>query len=89
MFDQIKDLYNLKKQAAEMEKMLAAETVTGSSKDQSITIVITGKHDVQNVEISDTAILNREDLARAFKEAYSDAQSKLEKVLMQKFKGMM
>ena len=87
MFDQIKDLYKLRSQAAEMEKLLASEKMTGNSKDGIVVLTMNGKHDLLDVQITNDT--SREGMQTNFKEAYADAQSKLQKVLMDKFKGMM
>jgi DNA-binding protein YbaB len=89
MFDQLKDLYNLRKEAAEMEKQLSAERVEGSSSGDLVRIVINGKHDVLEVQIADREQYEKRELAEGFKQAYKQAQGKLQKILMEKFKGMM
>lgn len=87
MFDNLKDMYNLRKEAQEMEKQLKSESVEGQA--GNVRIVINGKHDLLEVQIIEDSPLDRKDLARNFKEAYAQAQSKLQKILVQKFKGMM
>src|SRR4051812_27302331 len=71
MFDQLKDLYNLKKQAAEMDKQLSAERVEGSSSNDLVRIVINGKHDVLEVQIADQPTYDKKELAEGFKQAFS------------------
>ena len=89
MFDQLKDLYNLRKQAAEMDKQLSAERVEGSSSGELVRVVINGKHDILEVQIADREHYDKKELAEGFKQAYSQAQGKLQKILVEKFKGMM
>ena len=89
MFDNLKDIYNLRKQAQEMEKQLVAERVNGNSANGLVKIVINGKHDILEVEISDREVYDKKELAQSFKEAFSKAQSELQKILVDKFKGMM
>ncbi|MBX4204558.1 MAG: YbaB/EbfC family nucleoid-associated protein [Candidatus Doudnabacteria bacterium] len=89
MFDQLKDLYNLKRQAAEMDKQLSSERVEAASSDELVRIVINGKHDILEVQIADREHYDKKELAEGFKQAYSSAQSKLQKILMEKFKGLM
>lgn len=89
MFDQLKDLYNLRKQAQEMDKQLSAERVEGVSSDGLVRIVINGKHDILEVEIADSDHYEKKALAEGFKQAFSKAQASMQKILMEKFKGMM
>ena len=89
MFDQLKDLYNLRKQAAEMDKQLSSERVEASSSDELVRIVINGKHDILEVQIAERENYDRRSLAEGFKQAYASAQGKLQKILVEKFKGMM
>jgi DNA-binding protein YbaB len=88
MFDQLKDIYNLRKQAQEIEKQLVAEKIEGVSADQLVKIVINGKHDLLEVELADSPAFDKKRMAEAFKEAFASANAKLERVLMDKFKGM-
>jgi len=88
MFDQLKDIYNLKKQAEAMEKQLAAERIEGQSSNGLVKIVINGKHDILEVEISDREKYDKKEVAQSVKEAYAKAQASLQKILMEKFRGM-
>ena len=88
MFDNIKDIYNLRKQAQEMEKKLATEKIEGISSNGLVRIVMNGKHDLLEVQIADRENYDKKDLAESFKQAYSQAQSSLQKLLVEKFRGM-
>jgi DNA-binding protein YbaB len=88
MFDNLKDIYNLKKQASEMERELASERVEAISSNNLVRIIINGKHDLLTVEILDQETYDKNELAQSFKEAFSKAQAKLQNILVQKFKGM-
>lgn len=87
MFDQIKDLYKLKQQAAEMQKQLNSTLITGESSDKSVTIIINGNHDLVDIKISES--LNNTQTQENIKQAYSNAQSQLKNLLVQKFQGML
>jgi len=89
MFDQLKDLYKLKKQADEMQKQLANEQVTGQSSNGVVTITMDGTQEVKNVSVATTTELNATQMEKDIKEALSDAQNKLKSLLAQKFRGMM
>ncbi|OGE73892.1 MAG: hypothetical protein A3I07_03485 [Candidatus Doudnabacteria bacterium RIFCSPLOWO2_02_FULL_42_9] len=86
MFGQLKDLYNLQKQAKELQKQLENEKVAVSSSDNSVTITINGNHELLDIQIHNTD--SKEALARAIKEAYAVAEAQLKSILAEKFKGM-
>ena len=88
MFDKIKDMYQMQKQAREMQTMLNAEQAMGSSKDGSIQITLNGSFEVINVSVSDEIPLTKDLVQKGIKEAFTDAQQKIKGILMQKFKGM-
>ncbi len=89
MFDQLKDLNNLRKQAGEMEKQLATVVISATSNDQSVAVTLNGKQDILSVKIAEGIALKRESLETAFQQAYESAQKQLQKILAEKFKGMM
>jgi DNA-binding protein YbaB len=87
MFGQLKDLYNLRKQAQELQKQLEGEKITASSSDNLVTLTLNGNHELIEVKINDGS--NPDALARAFKDAYNKAQNDLKTLMAQKFQGMM
>ncbi len=89
MFDQIKDMYNLRKQAQEMQKQMGNERITGFSADKSFTFVINGNQEMLEVNIAPDANMSPEQVAKNIKQAYNDAQDKVKNLMMTKFKGMM
>ncbi len=89
MFGQMKDMYNLQKQAREMKKQLESEEVTGNSKDGNLSITINGSYELKRVKVAESAQLSPSQIEDAIKQAYEDANSHLKSILMEKFKGMM
>jgi DNA-binding protein YbaB len=89
MFGQIKDLYNLRKQAQEMQKQMASEKVTGFSNDQTFSLTINGNQEVLEVNISPDINLSHPEIEKNIKQAFSDAQTKLKSLMVEKFQGMM
>lgn len=89
MFDQIKDLYKLKKQAEELQKQMGSEFVSGASRDGLFTLTLNGNHELVKVEISPEAQLTAALVEKNTKEAFGAAEEKLKKVLADKFRGMM
>ena len=89
MFGQIKDLYNLRKQAQEMQKQMANEKVTGFSNDKTFSLTINGNQELLEVNISPDINLSHPEIEKNIKQAYADAQTKLKSLLVEKFQGMM
>jgi DNA-binding protein YbaB len=88
MFNQIKDLYNLRKQAGEMQKQMANESVTGTSADGSVIITLNGNQEMTQVKISEDSDPTIQEMEHNIRQAYNDAQSKMKNLMMEKFKGM-
>ncbi|OGZ43331.1 MAG: hypothetical protein A2719_05425 [Candidatus Ryanbacteria bacterium RIFCSPHIGHO2_01_FULL_45_22] len=88
MFDKIKDMYQMQKQAREMQALLGAERAMGLSKDGVIQITLSGSFDVLDVVVADGIELTKDMVQKDIKEAFTDAQQKVKGILMQKFKGM-
>ncbi|HEX9503969.1 MAG TPA: YbaB/EbfC family nucleoid-associated protein [Patescibacteria group bacterium] len=89
MFEQLKNLNNLRKQAAELQKQLEAEKVTATSSDGTVTLTINGSHELLDVKInSELSAINKDQLAGSFKNAYAKAENELKSILAKKFQGM-
>ena len=89
MFDQLRNLNNLRKQAAELQKQLEAEKITTESRNGLITITINGSHELLDVKINkELTETNKDQIADSFKDAFDQAEGKLKSVLAEKFKGM-
>lgn len=89
MFGQLKDLYNLQKQAREMKKQLEAEQITGTSRDGQISVTLNGSYELISVKVNPEAQLSPSEIEQGFRQAYDDANGKLKSILAEKFKGMM
>ncbi len=87
MFGQLKDLYNLRKQAQELQKQLENEKITASSSDNLVTLTINGSHELIEVKINQDS--SKEQIANAFRDAYNKAQNDLKSILASKFQGML
>lgn len=88
MLDKLKDLYQLQKQAREIQSRLASECVEGASRDGSFRVELNGNQEVLSVSVSENASMLREAVERNAKEAFSDALSKLKNLLAQKMREM-
>ena len=86
LFDKIKDVNQMRKQAKQIELMLAQEEISGGSK---IKITMDGNQKIKSVEVSDAVVGDRGEIARAIREALEDVNSKHKKMLQNKFGSMM
>ena len=89
LFDKIKDINEMRKQAKQIEIMLAAEEVMGKSPGEKIKITVDGNQKVKSVEVSDSIVGDRGEIARNIREALDDLNSKHKKMLQSKFGNMM
>ncbi|HOY46075.1 MAG TPA: YbaB/EbfC family nucleoid-associated protein [Candidatus Dojkabacteria bacterium] len=81
MFDQIKDLYKLQKEAKEMQKKMKQIMVEGYSDDEDVKIKMNGLQEIESIEIDDElmSVENKKELIKAFIQAVKDAQKRLQK----------
>ncbi len=89
LFDKVKDLNEMRKQAKQIEMMLGAEEVVGKSPGEKIKITIDGNQVVKSVEVSDSIVGDRGEIARNIREALEDLNKKHKKMLQSKFGNMM
>ena len=71
-----------------MQALLGVERAVGSSKDGIIQITLSGSFDLVDIVVAESTVLSKDNVERAIKEAFTDAQQKVKGILMQKFKGM-
>ena len=88
-FDKLKDLNEMRKQAKQMEAILAAETVTGASSGSKIQLIIDGNQQVKSVEIDDSIVGDKSELGRHMRQAMDDMFTKHKKMLQTKFGGLL
>ncbi len=81
MFDQLKDIYKLQKEAREMQKKMKAMQIVAFSDDEEVKITMNGIQEIENIEINDElmGVENKKHLIKALKEAIKDGQKKLQK----------
>lgn len=89
MLEKLKDLYQLQKQAREIQTRLSAERVEGISRDGSFRVILNGNQELLSVSVSENANLAREKVEQNSKEAFSDALTKLKNLLASKMREMM
>lgn len=81
LFNQMKDLYKLQKEAKEMQKKMKVLHITGFSDDENVKISVNGLQEIEEMEIADEllSVDRKKELIRAIKEALKDSQRKLQK----------
>ena len=89
LFDKIKDVNEMRKQAKQIELTLAAEQVTGSSSGSKIKITMDGNQKVLSVEVDPSVVGDKSEVARHIRQALEDLNSKHKKMLQSKFGNMM
>lgn len=89
IFDKLKDVNEMRKQAKQIEMLLAQEQVTGKSPGEKIKITVDGNQKVLSVEVNDSIVGDRGDIARNIREALEDLNSKHKKMVQSKLGGMM
>ncbi|MBN1618796.1 YbaB/EbfC family nucleoid-associated protein [Candidatus Dojkabacteria bacterium] len=84
VFNQMKDLYNMQREAKKMKDKMKLIKVTGESRKGQVRLYFNGAQELENLTIEEE-LLNPEMnsvLVEAFKEAYKDFQKKLQKQMM-------
>ena len=96
LFNQMKDLYKLQKEAREMQKKMHGVKVVGVSDDEKVKVSMDGTQEIEEIEINDEllSIDNKRWLIKGIKEALKDAQKRLQRELakdmdLNKIKGML
>ncbi len=83
IFDNLKQIGQLKQQAAQFEKILRSKTVEASSPKGEIKISVNGKMELMSVEISPDVLKpeNKSYLEKLFKNTFASAQREIEKMI--------
>ncbi len=89
LFDKIKDVNEMRKQAKQIELTLSAVSVTGSSSGGKIKITLDGNQKVLSVEVDAAVAGDKSEVARHIRQALEDVNHKHKKLLQSKFGNMM
>ena len=89
IFDKLKDINQMRKQAKAMEGQLAGEIVSGRSGGGKISIVIDGNQNVKSVEVSPDIAGDKSEVARHIRSALEDLFKHYKKMLQKKFGNIM
>lgn len=86
MFNKLKQINDIRKQAKEMQNALSEIMVVGQSSGQRVMVTIDGNQSVQSVKIEPNDDVSK--IEADVKDALNDAMKKLQKELAAKMKGM-
>jgi nucleoid-associated protein EbfC len=89
IFDKIKDVNEMRKQAKQIEALLGQETVTGQSSGGKIKITVDGNQNVKSVEVDPSIAGDKAEIARHIRAALEDLNGKHKKMLQSKFGNML
>lgn len=83
IFDSLKQITQLKHQAAQFERMLRSKTVEVSSPKGEIKIVVNGRMELISVDISPDVLKpeNKRYLENLFRNTFASAQKEIEKII--------
>ena len=87
LFGKVKDIYEMRKQAGQLQAALAKESVTGISGNSAFRVMLDGNQNVVSVEIDASIIGDKALLERSAREAFSKALDALKKLMVSKFSG--
>ncbi len=91
MLDKMKELYQLQKQAREMQKELRDTEIEAVGANGNITVVVNGEIHLQKITIADALIdvSKKRDLERGLEDTLREALSKAQAIAAEKSKAMM
>lgn len=91
IFDSLKQITQLKQQAAQFQKMLSSKIVEISSPKNEIKLKINGKMEIIDIEISENILKpeNKNYIEKLIKKTFQDAQKEVEKIISNEIKSAM
>ncbi len=87
--DKLKDVNEMRKQAKQIELLLAQVDVTGKSSGSKVVITMDGNQVVKSVQVDDSIVGDRGEIARNIRSALEDLFKEHKKALQSKFGSMM
>ena len=89
IFDKIKDVNEMRKQAKQIELTLGQELISGSSSGGKIKITMDGNQNIKSVEVDASVAGDKAEVARHIRAALDDLFKHQKKMLQSKFGNMM
>jgi DNA-binding YbaB/EbfC family protein len=89
IFDNLKQLSQLRQQANQFQKLLASKVVEVSSRNNEIKLKINGKMEILNIEIDEKILKpeNKNYIEKLIKKTFEEAQKEIEKIITQEIKS--
>ena len=89
IFDNLKQLSQLRQQANQFQKLLASKVVEVSSRNDEIKLKINGKMEILNIEIDEKILKpeNKNYIEKLIKKTFEEAQKEIEKIIAQEIKS--
>lgn len=88
MFDKLKQMNDLRKQAKVLQDMLAKEEVVGASRNEYIKIIMDGNQNIKSVSVKEEILGNRILLEDSIRQAVDSLNDKTRQLMMSKMGGM-
>ena len=89
IFDKLKDVNEMRKQAKQLEAQLAQVQVTGKSSGEKIKLTIDGNQNILSVEVSADIAGDKSEVARHIRAALEDLFKQHKKMLQSKYGSML
>lgn len=89
ILDKLKDINEMRKQAKQMEAVLATVTVSGQSSGGKIKITIDGNQAIKSVEVDPGIVGDKSEVARHIRAALEDLFKEHKKALQKQFGHIM
>ena len=89
IFDKIKDINEMRKQANQMQSLLKQEFVSGESGGGKIKITMDGNQDIKSVEVAPEIAGDKSEVARHIRAALEDLFKNYKKMMQKRFGNMM
>jgi DNA-binding protein YbaB len=86
MFQKLKQFKEMRDQGKQMKEMMDAIVVVGSGARNKIMVTLNGSHEVLGVQIEEG--MGKSDMESGVKDAFTDANKKLQQELMKKMQEM-
>ncbi len=85
MFGKLKDLNEMRKQAAQMQSILAQEKVEVDKR--GVSLVMNGKMEILEIKIDPENQMDKNELAETMKELFNEALKKVQRLMATKMMG--
>ncbi len=89
IFDNLKQLSQLRQQASQFQKLLSSKVVEVASKNNEIKLKINGKMEILNIEIDEKILKpeNKNYIEKLIKKTFDEAYREMEKIIAQEIKS--